>query len=84
MILQRTRGENLTPIENSLLEDYSPDEIASFSFAPINSTQVERAFSIYKNILTDRRRSFSFENLRMVFVVHCFHSLGSSVDDLEN
>ena len=76
--------ENLTPIENSLLKDYSLDKVSSFFFAPINSAKVERAFSIYINILTDRRRSFAFENLRMVFVVHCFHSLESSADDLEN
>lgn len=78
LIAQRTRGETLTALECSTLEDYSPDELAAFSFAPINSAQVERAFSLYKNIFRDRRRSFSFDNLKMFFIVHCFYSLTSS------
>ena len=65
LINQRLRAEPLSPIEVNLLQDYTPQEIALFTYAPITSVQVERAFSLYKNILTDRRRSFTFENLKI-------------------
>ena len=33
--------------------------------APITSVDVERSFSQYKNLLTDKRRSLLFENIRI-------------------
>lgn len=33
-------------------------EIVKFKFAPINSVDVDWLFSIYKNILLERRKSF--------------------------
>lgn len=39
--------------------------------APLTSCDVERTFSQYKNCLSDRRRKFTFENLRKYFVVYC-------------
>ena len=50
LINQRLRAEPLSPIEVNLLQDYTPQEIALFTYAPITSAQVERAFSLYKNI----------------------------------
>ena len=55
----------------SVYEEFSPTDIEFFKYAPITSVDVERSFSIFKNLLTDNRRSFTFENLRMTFVVHC-------------
>lgn len=49
----------------------SPLEIDSFKFCPVSSVDVERTFSIYKNVLTDRRHSFTFENLKHHLIFAC-------------
>ncbi len=54
--------------------DLSPISIASYKFAPVTSCDVERSFSNYKYTLSDRRRSFTFENLRMVLIVSCYYN----------
>lgn len=51
--------------------DIDPHTIACFKYAPITSTEVERSFSIYKNLLNDKRQNFTFENLRMHLVIMC-------------
>ncbi len=38
--------------------EMSPDAAAFFKLCPIVSVDVERSFSQYKNILTDRKHSF--------------------------
>lgn len=54
-----------------LEEEYSDEELWCFSHAPVTSCDVERTFSMYKTFFTDRRRSFTQENLRMNFIVYC-------------
>lgn len=49
----------------------TPLELTAFKYAPITSCDVERSFSDFKNILSDRRTSFNMENLKMVCVVQC-------------
>ena len=56
----------------------SLSDIANLKFAPITSTDVERTFSMYKCILTDRRHSLTQENLSKINVTHCFFNYGSS------
>ena len=58
---------------NFLLEDckHSPNEIAFYKFAPLVSCEVERQFSAYKYILSDRRESLHFDNLAKVFSIYC-------------
>ena len=51
--------------------DLQPSEVSSFKFAPIVSADAERSFSILKQTLSDRRHRFTFDNLKMVVVVHC-------------
>lgn len=51
--------------------DLEASDIVYFKYAPLVSVQVERSFSMYKAMLADNRESFSFENLQMVFIVHC-------------
>lgn len=46
-------------------------EIANLKYAPIVSCDVERNFSIYKNVLASNRRSFLFENLMQHMVIKC-------------
>ena len=50
--------------------ELTPSDIANFKFAPITSCDVERSFSIYRHILSDRRRGFTFENLKMTLIVN--------------
>lgn len=46
-------------------------DVCHFKRAPITSVDVERSFSMYKSVLADNRRSFLFENLKMIFVIYC-------------
>jgi len=52
-------------------EDLTNNDLIYFKYAPITTTDVERSFSRYKNLLCDNRRSFDFENLKKSFVVQC-------------
>lgn len=54
-----------------LPEDLTNNDLIYFKYAPITTTDVERSFSRYKNLLCDNRRSFDFENLKKSFVVQC-------------
>lgn len=52
-------------------DDISPEKFNLLKFAPATSCDVERSFSVYKNILSDRRHSMTMENLEMYLIVHC-------------
>lgn len=52
-------------------EEFTKEELYCFSHAPVTSCDVERTFSLYKTFFTDRRRSFTQENLRATFLVYC-------------
>lgn len=54
-----------------LPEDMTNDDLAYFNYAPITSVDVERSFSIYKNLLSSNRRRFTFENIRKHLIVQC-------------
>lgn len=56
-------------------EEIRPSDIPKFKFAPVTSVDVERSFSAYKLVLSDRRRSFTSTNLEMVLVSYCYHNL---------
>ena len=51
--------------------DMSPMTISCHKYAPVTSVEVERSFSMYKHILSDRRQSLKFENLEKLLVVMC-------------
>ncbi|KAL4120565.1 hypothetical protein QTP88_013235 [Uroleucon formosanum] len=69
------KGEKISREE--LPEDLTCDDLIYYKFAPITSVDVERSFSKYKHILSDRRRRFLFENLIKVLIVQC------NSDDIE-
>jgi hypothetical protein len=46
-----------------------PDLLSALKYAPITSVDVERSFSMYKLILSDRRHSFKTENIEKHLVV---------------
>jgi hypothetical protein len=48
-----------------------PNIISCHKFSPLTSVDVERSFSIYKTILSDRRTSFTHQNLEMYLVCNC-------------
>ncbi len=64
---QVLRGEN-AQMRN--FEEFTA-QYSCFKFATITSCDVERSFSIYKPILSDNRKHFLFDNLKMHFVNHC-------------
>lgn len=55
-------GEEVS--KESLPEDLNADDITSFKYVAITSVEVERSFSIYKDVLPDNRRSFLFGNIK--------------------
>lgn len=56
---------------DGLPEDLTTNDLSFYKFAPITSVDVERSFSIYKNLLTDNRRSFKLENIRKHLLLQC-------------
>lgn len=61
-------GESVENIELTI------EDISNLKYAPITSVDVERSFSIYKYMLSDRRHNFSVENFEKYVIVNCFHS----------
>jgi hypothetical protein len=81
-VLAKNKGfEFIQQISNILIDEKTvieglPEELSIqdfiyFKYAPITSVDVERSFSIYKNLLSSNRRSFEFENLKKSFIVQC-------------
>jgi len=62
------RGEDIP-------EDLTTDDMTYFKYAPITSVDVERSFSSYKNLLTDRRRHLLFDNIRHILIVQCNNAI---------
>lgn len=58
-------------IKNKYVETLSANELAMFMYCPVTSADVERSFSRYKAVLTEKRRSFTFENLKKHMIVYC-------------
>ena len=49
----------------------SPADIASFKHAPLTFVEVERTFSKLKHLLSDRRLSFTAENMKKMIIASC-------------
>lgn len=58
-------------VSDEFIESLSPSELAAFKCAPATSSDVERSFSSYKNILSEKRRSLTFENLKKHVIAFC-------------
>jgi hypothetical protein len=48
------------------------DIIGKLKYAPITTVDVERSFSAYKNILSDRRHNFTMANIEQHLIISCF------------
>ena len=46
----------------------TPNILAAYKFAPLSSVDIERSFSIYKNILNDNRTNFTPENIEKYII----------------
>ena len=49
----------------------SPSDIKCLKFAPLTSCDVERSFSTYKMILSDKRHSLGEQNLKHMCIIQC-------------
>lgn len=58
----------------------SPLQLAAFKFAPIVNTDIERSFSRFAALFTDRRRSLTLENFTKRFVLYCNSAHSSDMD----
>jgi hypothetical protein len=68
----KIRG-NLSGYEAQLEDDESAlnsNDLTFFKYAPV-TCDVERSFSCYKTMLSDNRRSFTFESLKMHVFIQC-------------
>ena len=62
-IQENIRNKNLTNCKFNL------DELSALKFAPIVSADVERAFSVYKELLSDRRKLLSESSLEENMII---------------
>jgi hypothetical protein len=62
-------SESQQPLTSDI--DLTPNEIASFKFAPVVSCEVERSFSKFKAIFRDNRHRLKFVNLKKYVVICC-------------
>lgn len=62
----------LNGMDAELPAGMTPDSIANFKFCPVASVDVERTFSLYKNILSDRRQNLLPDSLKKIIVTQCF------------
>ena len=53
---------------------WAPDEVAELKYCPLTSVDVERSFSVYKHIFSDRRHKFKEENLEKIVITNCYYS----------
>ena len=63
ILIQKIVSNLKGDIEIDLPESVKPEEILLFSYAPLFSVDVERSFSNYKNMLSDKRCRFTIDNL---------------------
>lgn len=62
---------NGTQSEDRYIQKLSPAELTKFRFAPTTSCDAERTFSSYKHVFSDKRKNFTFENLKKHLIVNC-------------
>lgn len=48
--------------------------VSKYKYAPITSVDVERSFSIFKHMFTDKRQSFLLENFEKHLIINCFYN----------
>ncbi len=84
-VKSKLKGKPLEKLKNSLnkntdfLQFTNPDNDHDFKmqikYSPLVSVDVERSFSIYKSILTDRRHNLTEENIQHFNVINYYKFL---------
>lgn len=75
------RGDRDESPSNEFVAKFSASQIASFKYCPVTSCDVERVFSVYKHILSQRRRKFLFENFKHHLIINCNFHCNDEDDD---
>ncbi len=60
--------------DSSLPDRMGPADVAELKYCPVTSVDVERSFSMFKNVFSDRRHNFKEENLSKVMVTNSFYA----------
>ena len=55
-----------------LPQEIASGDVANFKYCPVTSVDVERSFSAYKLILTDKRRNLTPIHLEQMVVTYCY------------
>ena len=63
--------------EGALPTGMGPGEASYLKFCLTASVDVERSFSLYKNILSDRRQGLTTASLSQIMICHCFYNRGT-------
>jgi hypothetical protein len=71
--LQKANRILMGDFEDNNLE-LSPQVISALKYAPITSADVERSFSSYKYLLSDRRHNYLIENLEKHLIVNYYNN----------
>ena len=60
----------------------TPVDVACFKYALVTSVDLERAFSLYRNVIADKRRHLTYDNLSEIILsrVVCVHHGSACVD----
>ena len=62
-------GRVLEGDHNPDVEEMDPQIVACFKYAPVTSVEVERSFSLFKHLLSDRSQGFKFESMKKMLVI---------------
>lgn len=60
--------------ESFLPPNFTPMMSTCMKYAPITSVDVERSFSTYKMILTEKRTNMTPQNMEMYIVINCYEN----------
>ncbi len=66
----KVQGGNM----GSMPSEWTPSDIAELKYCPITSVDVERSFSVFKHVFTDRKHNFTEQNLEKTIVSNCFYA----------
>jgi hypothetical protein len=69
--LEQVRSIGSILIGKSPSCQFDPMTVACFKHAPLTSVEVERSFSAYKNLLSDKRQGYAFHNIKKMLVIIC-------------
>lgn len=75
--LSKINGYINTAEDYELPEKVSPSNVPFFKYCPTSSVDVERSFSAYKNILNDKRRSLTVQNLEQYIIIYCYNNMST-------